>query len=110
VTLIFGSGAPACENVAVMTADAVRSMVQAMLRQGGVCILTADHANAEQTKLPDGSPMTAHTTNPVPFTVVGSNTKGLRTGGKLCDVAPTMLGLLGIPVPKEMTGTSLLVS
>jgi len=53
--------------------------------------------------------MTAHTTNPVPLTVVGSDAKGLKSGGKLCDVAPTMLELLDIPVPAEMTGTSLLI-
>jgi 2,3-bisphosphoglycerate-independent phosphoglycerate mutase len=53
--------------------------------------------------------MTAHTTNVVPLTVIGTDAKGLREGGKLCDIAPTMLGLLGIEVPKEMTGTSLLM-
>jgi 2,3-bisphosphoglycerate-independent phosphoglycerate mutase len=53
--------------------------------------------------------MTAHTTNPVPLTVVGSDAKALRPGGKLCDVAPTMLELLGIEKPKEMSGTSLLI-
>lgn len=96
---------------AVQTVDTcVNDVVQAVLRQGGVCLLTADHGNAEQTKLADGSPMTAHTTNPVPLTVVGSDAKELRSGGKLCDIGPTMLGLLGIPVPKEMTGTSLLIS
>ncbi len=95
---------------AVQTIDTcVNDVVQAVLRQGGVCILTADHGNAEQTKLPDGSPMTAHTTNPVPLTVVGSDAKALRAGGKLCDVAPTMLELLGIAKPKEMSGTSLLI-
>ncbi|MBN1576316.1 MAG: 2,3-bisphosphoglycerate-independent phosphoglycerate mutase [Chitinispirillaceae bacterium] len=96
---------------AVQTIDTcVHDVVQAALRQqGGVCILTADHGNAEQTKLPDGSPMTAHTTNPVPLTVVGSDAKTLREGGKLCDVAPTVLELLGIEKPKEMSGTSLLI-
>jgi 2,3-bisphosphoglycerate-independent phosphoglycerate mutase len=95
---------------AVETVDTcVNDVVQAVLRQDGVCILTADHGNAEQTKLPDGSPMTAHTTNPVPLTVVGSDARGLREGGKLCDVAPTMLELLGIGKPAEMTGESLLI-
>jgi 2,3-bisphosphoglycerate-independent phosphoglycerate mutase len=94
---------------AVETVDAcVNDVVQAVLRQGGVCILTADHGNAEQTKLADGSPMTAHTTNPVPLTVVGADASALRDGGMLCDVAPTMLDLLGIPVPEEMTGETLL--
>jgi 2,3-bisphosphoglycerate-independent phosphoglycerate mutase len=95
---------------AVQTVDTcVNDVVQAVMRQGGVCILTADHGNAEQTKLPDGSPMTAHTTNPVPLTIVGSGAKALREGGMLCDIAPTMLELMGIAVPKEMTGKSLLV-
>ncbi|MBN1759806.1 MAG: 2,3-bisphosphoglycerate-independent phosphoglycerate mutase [Chitinispirillaceae bacterium] len=96
---------------AVQTVDTcVNDVVQAVLAQGGVCILTADHGNAEQTQLEDGSPMTAHTTNPVPLTVVGSNAKALREGGKLCDVAPTILELLGIEKPAEMTGESLLTS
>jgi len=96
---------------AVQTVDAcVHDVVQAVLRQGGACILTADHGNAEQTRLPDGSPMTAHTTNPVPLTVIGSAAKALRAGGKLCDVAPTMLELLGIDQPKEMAGNSLLIT
>jgi len=95
---------------AVQTVDTcVNDVVQAVLRQGGVCLLTADHGNADQTQLPDGSPMTAHTTNPVPLTVVGSDAKGLREGGKLCDIAPTMLELLEIAKPIEMTGTSLLM-
>jgi len=95
---------------AVQTVDTcVNDVVQAVLRQGGVCILMADHGNAEQTKLPDGSPMTSHTTNPVPLTVVGSDATGLREGGKLCDIAPTMLKLLNVEIPKEMTGTSLLI-
>jgi 2,3-bisphosphoglycerate-independent phosphoglycerate mutase len=96
---------------AVQTVDTcVHDVVEAVLRQGGACIITADHGNAEQTKLPDGSPMTAHTTNPVPLTVVGSEATALRSGGKLCDVAPTVLELLGIEKPKEMSGASLLIS
>ena len=95
---------------AVETVDScVNDVVAAVRRQGGVCILTADHGNAEQTKLADGSPMTAHTTNPVPLTVVGSEAKRLRSGGRLCDVAPTMLELLGIEKPAQMTGESLLI-
>ena len=54
--------------------------------------------------------MTAHTTNPVPLTVIGSGAKSLRDDGKLCDVAPTILELLGIEKPAEMTGTSLLMN
>ena len=75
--------------------------------QAGACIVTADHGNAEQMLEPDGSPNTAHSTNPVPpiVTVAG---RELRDGGILADVAPTVLDLLGIPQPEAMTGRSLL--
>ncbi|MBN2037960.1 MAG: 2,3-bisphosphoglycerate-independent phosphoglycerate mutase [Chitinispirillaceae bacterium] len=93
---------------AVETVDAcVHDVVEAVRRQGGVCIVTADHGNAEQTKLGDGSPMTAHTVNPVPLTVIGAGPVKLRSGGKLCDIAPTVLELLGLPQPVDMTGRSL---
>ena len=95
---------------AVQTVDTcVHDVVEAARRQGGACILTADHGNAEQTKLEDGSPMTAHTTNPVPLTLVGAGKARLRGGGKLCDIAPTMLEMLGVEKPADMTGTSLLI-
>jgi len=95
---------------AVETVDTcVHDVVEAVRRQGGACIITADHGNAEQTKLKDGSPMTAHTTNPVPLTLIGAGPVGLKSGGKLCDIAPTMLELLGIPKPAEMTGESLII-
>jgi 2,3-bisphosphoglycerate-independent phosphoglycerate mutase len=88
----------------------VHDVVEAALAKGGVCLVTADHGNAEQTKLEDGSPMTAHTTNPVPVTLIGA-AKGakLRSDGGLKDIAPTILELLGIPAPVEMTGKSLIV-
>ena len=95
---------------AVETVDTcVHDVVEAVRHQGGACIIAADHGNAEQTKLEDGSPMTAHTTNPVPLTVIGAGSFNLRTGGKLCDIAPTMLELLDIPKPADMTGVSLIV-
>lgn len=95
---------------AVETVDTcVNDVVTAVLAQGGVALLTADHGNAEQTQLADGSPMTAHTTNPVPLTVVGAGRSTLRSGGKLSDVAPTMLDLLGVAKPADMTGESLLI-
>jgi 2,3-bisphosphoglycerate-independent phosphoglycerate mutase len=94
---------------AVETVDTcVHDVVEAALAQGGGAILMADHGNAEQTKLEDGSPMTAHTTNPVPLTIIGAGSAPLREGGMLCDVAPTVLKLLGIAQPADMTGTSLL--
>jgi 2,3-bisphosphoglycerate-independent phosphoglycerate mutase len=74
---------------------------------GGVCLVTADHGNAEVMLEPDGtSPHTAHTANPVPLLVTDAGL-GLREGGELSDLAPTILSLLGIPVPPEMTGTPL---
>jgi 2,3-bisphosphoglycerate-independent phosphoglycerate mutase len=94
---------------AVETIDTcVHDVVEAVLEMGGACILSADHGNAEQTQLADGSPMTSHTINPVPLTVVGAGPIALKSGGKLADVAPTMLELLGIDKPVEMAGESLI--
>lgn len=93
---------------AVETVDTcVHDVVETVLSKGGCCLLTADHGNAEQTVLEDGSPMTAHTTNPVPLTIVGAGDLKLKDGGKLCDIAPTMLKILGINQPSEMTGVAL---
>jgi 2,3-bisphosphoglycerate-independent phosphoglycerate mutase len=94
---------------AVETVDTcVHDVVETVLAKGGVCLVTADHGNAEQMKLADGSPMTAHTTNPVPLMLIGAGNVRLCEGGKLSDIAPTMLEFLGIPKPKEMTGISLI--
>ncbi len=87
----------------------VHDVVEAALARGGACILCADHGNAEQTKLDDGSPMTAHTTNPVPLTVVGLGNVKLRPGGRLCDIAPTLLSILTVEKPADMTGESLII-
>jgi 2,3-bisphosphoglycerate-independent phosphoglycerate mutase len=75
--------------------------------RGGVCLITADHGNADTMLEPNGSANTAHSTNLVPFlaTVPGAR---VREGGRLCDLAPTVLALMGIPAPPEMTGASLL--
>ena len=81
--------------------------VDAILAKGGVALITADHGNADKMYEPDGSPFTAHTTNPVPFVVCGIDAK-LREGGRLADIAPTMLEILGLPKPEEMDGESLL--
>jgi 2,3-bisphosphoglycerate-independent phosphoglycerate mutase len=82
------------------------AVVEAVHRSGGACLVTADHGNADQMLEPDGSPNTAHTLNPVPFVVT---VPGIELGdaGRLADVAPTALDLLGIPKPDEMTGRSL---
>ncbi|MDY0296393.1 MAG: 2,3-bisphosphoglycerate-independent phosphoglycerate mutase [Acidobacteriota bacterium] len=95
---------------AVETVDeCVHRVVEAVLAQGGACLVTADHGNAEQTRLEDGSPMTAHTTNPVPLTLVAESAPRLRSTGTLADIAPSFLELLGLQPPEEMTGKSLLV-
>jgi 2,3-bisphosphoglycerate-independent phosphoglycerate mutase len=98
---------------AVEAVDAgVRKIVDAALAVGGAVALTADHGNCELMKDPaSGQPHTAHTLNPVPFIYADPNERGatIRSGGRLCDVAPTMLDALGLPQPAEMTGRSLLV-
>jgi 2,3-bisphosphoglycerate-independent phosphoglycerate mutase len=72
-----------------------------------VALVTADHGNADEMLTEDGQPMTAHTLNPVPMIITKPGLR-LRANGSLCDIAPTMLELLGIPQPEEMTGVSLL--
>jgi len=92
---------------AVEATDRVLGRVAACVEAaGGVCLVTADHGNAEVLLAPDGSPHTAHTTNPVPL-VLTDSTLRLREGGELSDLAPTVLTLLGLPVPEEMTGSPL---
>jgi 2,3-bisphosphoglycerate-independent phosphoglycerate mutase len=87
--------------------ECVGKVVGAIRKHDGVALITADHGNAEQMLAKDGTPFTAHTTNPVPFCVVGYPCK-LREGGKLADIAPTMLKILGLPQPPEMTGKSII--
>jgi 2,3-bisphosphoglycerate-independent phosphoglycerate mutase len=92
---------------AIETVDrCLGGVVAAVQGTGGACLVTADHGNAEQMLEPDGSPNTAHSLNPVPLilTIPGIS---LREGGILADVAPTVLALLGIEQPPEMTGHSL---
>ena len=95
---------------AVQAADAaLGEVVRATASLGGVCLVTADHGNAEQMLEADGvSPHTAHTTNPVPLVVTAPGFE-LRAGGSLADLAPTALELLGIAIPAAMTGRSLVV-
>ena len=83
-------------------------VIDAVLAAGGQVLLTADHGNADQMCEPDGAPFTAHTTNPVPFLVAGAGDVKLREGGVLADIAPTMLKLMGLPQPEEMTGKSII--
>ena len=97
---------------AVKTVDeCVGKVVEAILKNGGRVFVTADHGNADQMVDPvTGEPFTAHTTNPVPFIAVGPEFvgKALRSGGRLADIAPTMLDSMGLDVPNEMTGKSLI--
>ena len=94
---------------AVEAVDAcVETVWEAVRDMGGYMFLTADHGNADKMENPDGTPFTAHTTNPVPFLVAGCGNVKLRAGGCLADIAPTMLPYIGLPVPKEMTGKSII--
>jgi 2,3-bisphosphoglycerate-independent phosphoglycerate mutase len=94
---------------AIETVDTcLASVVEAVHASGGACFITADHGNADHMLEPDGSPNTAHSLNPVPVIVTGAGAVTLRSGGVLADVAPTVLELLGIDQPAEMTGRSLI--
>jgi 2,3-bisphosphoglycerate-independent phosphoglycerate mutase len=95
---------------AVEVVDAMLGRIaEATLARGGVLVVTADHGNAElKIDRATGTPLTAHTTSPVPLIIAGaSGLRALREGGKLGDVAPTMLPLVGLPVPAAMTGDNL---
>lgn len=85
----------------------VGKVVDAVKKMGGVALITADHGNADRMVDTDGSPFTAHTTNPVPFCVIGYDCQ-LREGGRLADIAPTMLQIMGVEQPEEMDGVSLI--
>jgi 2,3-bisphosphoglycerate-independent phosphoglycerate mutase len=88
--------------------DCLGGIYAALREKGGVWLITADHGNAETMRNSDGSPHTFHTTNPVPFILVSDdNQVRLRPDGALQDIAPTILGLLGIPQPAEMKGRDL---
>ncbi|HTG71151.1 MAG TPA: 2,3-bisphosphoglycerate-independent phosphoglycerate mutase [Candidatus Udaeobacter sp.] len=89
------------------TDECLGKVVEAVLAKGGVCIITADHGNADMVFDENGRPFTAHTTNPVPLIVTRAG-ETLREGGILADIAPTVLDLLELAKPKEMTGVSLI--
>ena len=93
---------------AIETVDeCLGQLVEAVHESGGACLITADHGNADNMLEPDGSPNTAHSLNPVPV-IVTADVPGLREGGILADVTPTVLELLGQDQPEEMTGESLI--
>ncbi len=103
-TGVLEAAIKACETVD----EGFGKLAAAVQQKGGVLIVLADHGNAEMMIDTDGGPHTAHTTNPVPCIVIGAGNVKLRPGGKLGDVAPTVLELLGLEAPPEMTGRSLL--
>ena len=104
-TGVFDAAVKAVEAVDLC----VGKVKDAVMAKGGVMLITADHGNADKMLEADGvTPFTAHTTNPVPFIVVGYDCK-LRDGGVLADIAPTMLKIMGLPQPVEMSGKSIIV-
>ncbi|HLY03701.1 MAG TPA: 2,3-bisphosphoglycerate-independent phosphoglycerate mutase [Candidatus Cybelea sp.] len=102
-----GKWEPTIEAVEIID-ECLSRLVEATLRENGLLAVTADHGNAE-TKLDEqNNPLTAHTTNPVPFILIANGLHGsLADGGKLGDVAPTLLNLMGLPIPAQMTGRNL---
>ncbi len=103
-TGVFEAAVKACEVVDQCAA----AVVKAALDNGYTVLIIADHGNSDCLINPDGSPNTAHTTNPVPCILVDNGYKGKITDGRLGDIAPTILALMGVPQPAEMTGRSLL--
>lgn len=87
----------------------VPRIIDAVLARGGQILLTADHGNADTMLDESGNVVTAHSTNPVPLVHIASDARRLADGGRLCDIAPTLLTLMGLPVPPEMTGRSLVI-
>ena len=103
-TGVLAAAIKACE----VADEALGKLAAAVQEKGGALIVIADHGNAEVMIAEDGGPYTAHTTNPVPCLVIGAGDVKLRSGGILGDVAPTVLELLGVQAPPEMTQTSLI--
>lgn len=103
---------PATEKAVATVDDCVRRIVECVLQNGGRVFVTADHGNAEKMLDENGAPFTAHTTNKVPFILVDEKLRGKVTlqSGALCDIAPTMLSVMDLPVPEEMTGKNLIVN
>jgi 2,3-bisphosphoglycerate-independent phosphoglycerate mutase len=98
---------PAVIEAVEVVDGCLAQIVEATHHAGGVCLVTADHGNAEQMLEADGvSPHTAHTTNPVPL-ILTDTTRRLRDAGGLSDLAPTILHLLGLDQPPDMTGSAL---
>jgi 2,3-bisphosphoglycerate-independent phosphoglycerate mutase len=107
--MVGHTGDLAATIVAVEVVDrCLGDIAEAAIAAGGSVLITADHGNAElKVDARDGSPLTAHTTSPVPVILCGDGCAPLRAGGGLADIAPTVLGVLGLPVPAVMTGRDL---
>ena len=105
-TGVWGATISACETIDV----SLGRLENAVLGADGILAITADHGNAEEKLDSDGNPLTAHTTSPVPFVLIARDSPlgALRAGGRLGDVAPTLMPLLGFEVPAPMTGRNLL--
>jgi 2,3-bisphosphoglycerate-independent phosphoglycerate mutase len=103
-TGVFDAAVAAVEAVD----ECVGKTVDAVLAKGGIALITADHGNADKMMEEDGSPFTAHTTNLVPLIIAGAGNVLIREGGVLADLSPTMLKLMGLEQPKEMTGKSII--
>ena len=103
-TGVFDAAVAAVEAVD----ECVGKTVDAVLAKGGIALITADHGNADKMMEDDGSPFTAHTTNLVPLIIAGAGNVLIREGGVLADLSPTMLKLMGLEQPKEMTGKSII--
>jgi 2,3-bisphosphoglycerate-independent phosphoglycerate mutase len=102
-----GMWQPTIEALEILD-ECLQRLADAVLAAGGLLAITADHGNAEEKLDPDGNPLTAHTTNRVPFILVSNDVCGtFASGGKLGDVAPTLLALEGLPIPSAMTGANL---
>ena len=108
--MVGHSGVKSAARIATNVVDnCVKQVVDAILKRGGQGIVTADHGNADIMEYEDGTPHTAHTTSIVPLIIFGDNfeQKSLKENGSLADIAPTLLKMMNLPIPSDMTGTPL---
>jgi 2,3-bisphosphoglycerate-independent phosphoglycerate mutase len=111
--MVGHTGIISAAKIALETLDVILGKLKdAILEADGVMMITADHGNADQMLNDDGSIRTAHSLNPVPFILIGNNIKQvkLKSEGTLADIAPTILDIMNIEKPKEMTGISLITN
>ena len=101
-----GKWEPTIESVQILD-ECLQRLSDAVLAAGGILAITADHGNAEEKIDKDGNPLTAHTTNPVPLLLIANGISGELRAGRLGDVAPTLLRLMDLPIPKAMSGENL---